>query len=260
MDIIIASTSLGSMGHCSPNGPQNIMAALREYYDETAQEQEIECTEDNFELNNLNIYQFFEKQDKPFIAIGGDHSITYHIFKAQQEKRRKEGKDDMGLVIFDAHADLMDTFTPPTHEDYLRVLIEEGLVDPQKIVIIGLRNIHSIEYAYLKKKAIKHYPPELIEKEGFQNYTDTITEIITSWKSDFYISFDIDAIDPSAAPGTGYAEPGGLSSREAITMLERLKRSKRFTSADIVEVNPQLDINGKTAWLGAKLLYELAYR
>ena len=82
------------------------------------------------------------------VFVGGDHSVTYGLYK-------KSGCDS--LIIFDAHADCVNDFSPPTHEDFVRVLIEEGHVKAENIFIIGLRNVDPIEKEYLKDKKIKHH-------------------------------------------------------------------------------------------------------
>ena len=104
----------------------------------------------NIEQTNQNIEEYFMQNDEIPIVLGGDHSITYACFKAFS--KRFPGA---GLLVFDAHPDLMNDFTPPTHEDYLRVLITQGYLKPEKIVIIGTRNWHQNEQQFLKQNRIK---------------------------------------------------------------------------------------------------------
>ena len=95
--------------------------------------------ETGIEINDKNIEESLNKITKeipelPFIAIGGDHTITYSIIKKIADK-------NTGIIIFDAHPDLMQKFSVPTHENYLRHLIEENIITSQQIVLIGIRNI-----------------------------------------------------------------------------------------------------------------------
>ena len=96
---------------------------------------------------------------------------------------------------------------------------------------------------------------EEFHKRGVEDVMTEAKEIVGNKKT--YVSYDIDFVDPAFAPGTGYIEPGGLSSREIIYMIKRLALLKNFRGADIVEINPDKDINGMTVKLGAKLLSEM---
>lgn len=263
MKLYTVPTGLASMGKCSTKGPKKVVEALNNFYlNESLVKtqfdiENIKCDSNNLQKTNESIYKTIKSCDEPFIAVGGDHSITYSIFKAVQEKRRKNDKKDMGIIVLDAHADLMDNFNPPTHEDYLRVLIEEGLVDAKQVILIGVRNIDEEEAKYLKKKKIRYFSMDHIFKTGLDNLADGLTELLNAWKGGFYLSIDIDVCDPAFAPGTGYCEPGGLSSRELIYLVQRLKKCKTLVSTDVVEVNPDLDLRDLTSHLAAKIVKEL---
>ncbi|GAG19205.1 unnamed protein product, partial [marine sediment metagenome] len=99
----------------------------------------------NIEQTNQNIHDYLMQNDDVPIIIGGDHSITYACFKAFSKKFQNPG-----LIIFDAHPDLVNDFSPPTHEDFLRVLIKEGHLKKENIVLVGTRNWHSNEQEFLK--------------------------------------------------------------------------------------------------------------
>ena len=94
-----------------------------------------------------------------------------------------------------------------------------------------------------------------IFEHGIKNVVDAVTEKVASWTA-VYLSIDIDACDPSFAPGTGHREPGGLSSRELIYFIQRLNKLK-LGMIDIVEVNPSMDVANMTSKLAAKLMTEL---
>jgi arginase family enzyme len=185
------------------------------------------------------------------ILIGGDHSMTYPAFKAFAKNN-----PGAGIIVFDAHPDLQDNELPPTHEDYLRVLIEQGIVEKERVIIVGARNMSKEELRFINDHKLKNYAMRELGFEGVREATDGIMSVARHW-SKVYISVDIDVLDPAFAPGTGYCEPGGLTSRELIYMLQRLKMLRNIGMADLVEVNPAKDRDGLTVAIAAKLLLEL---
>ena len=211
------------------------------------------------DLNNLeegghlifeNSKEIFEKNFKAFF-LGGDHSISYPIVKAFNHV-----VDNPLLIIFDAHADLNESGKEPTHEEWLRGLIEDGF-DSKNVILISTRNMYKDEIEFLKEKEIT-----LIKMDVLQEDLEGVCDLVMERARDsggFYVSIDIDAVDPAHAPGTGYLEPGGMSSRDLIYFIKRLSLLENFRGGDIVEINPHLDVNGMTVKLGAKLLGELLW-
>ena len=131
--------------------------------------------------------------------------------------------------------------------------MEEGFPG-ENVVIVGARNIWPEEKEFLNKNKI-----QVIEMRQVYENKEDICDIIMEKvrKGDgFYVSIDIDVVDPAFAPGTGYLEPGGMTSRELIYFLQRLLLLNNFKGADIVEINPDKD-NGRTVKLGAKILSEM---
>jgi len=191
-----------------------------------------------------------EKSDRT-IFLGGDHSISYATVKAFLKQN-----PGAGLIVFDSHADLMPTLPSPVHEDWLRSLIEKGIIDADKVRLVGLQNIDEEERKFADAHKIKTISAKQIFADGIQDVCDMLMEDARSWSS-FYVSVDIDVVDPAHAPAVAYPEPGGLSSRELIYFLQRLALLKNFKAADIVEIIPKKDVNGITVKLGAKILSEL---
>lgn len=179
-------------------------------------------------------------------VLGGDHSITKPAVEgfARDEERP-------GLVVFDAHPDCMDS--RDTHEDYLRCLIEDGTVAPEDVILVGIRSWHGQERSFLQEQGIQHFTMQELSREGVQDVCDTVMINMRRCTS-VYVSVDIDVVDPAFAPGTGYPEPGGLSTRELLYFLQRLRETDCVTMMDLVEVNPRID--KKTVRVGAKLLVE----
>lgn len=205
----------------------------------------------NITETNKNIFDYVMQQDEPLILLGGDHSITYSAFKAFAQKFKNSG-----LVIFDAHPDCENYFKPPTHEDFVNVLIKDKVISKNNIIIIGIRNWDKNEYNFLKNNKIKHFTMKEIFEEGVREICDGVMSVARNFGA-LYISIDIDIVDPAFAPGTGYTEPGGLTSRELLYFLSRLKKLNNLKTIDIVEINPKKDINNITSKLGAKILVEM---
>jgi agmatinase len=193
------------------------------------------------------------KEKDGAVFLGGDHSITYSLVKAFASVH----SSNPGIVIFDAHADACSDFNPPTHEDLLLALVKEKVILPSNIILVGIRNLHPDELAFLKEHKITYYTMKDITSDG----KEEIIEAVMSKAKDFgslYVSFDIDVLDPAFAPGTGYLEPGGLSTRELLFFVHKLKNLSNWKASDIVEVNPSKDVRDLTATAAAKLLVELS--
>lgn len=206
----------------------------------------VKVVRNNIEKTNENIYNFVNIMD---VIIGGDHSITYSCFK----KFSKYFKNP-GLLIFDAHPDCMHNFKPPSHEDFVRVLIEEGLVKKENVILVGLRQCDKLEKEFLDKNKIKCYYMDKLE--DIEDMCDGIMEICKDFDG-VYLSIDIDVVDPAFAPGTGYIEPEGLSTRELFYFLRRLMKLGNIKMIDLVEINPEKDINYMTLNIGKKILKEV---
>ena len=130
------------------------------------------------------------------------------------------------------------------------------LINPKNIILIGTRNFGQNELQIIKQHNIKHFTAKHIFEYEIKDIADTITET-ASQHSKTYLSIDIDIINPSEAPGTGCPEPAGLTSRETLYLIQRIRKLKNLARVDIVEVNPDKDINNQTVRLAARILKEL---
>lgn len=206
---------------------------------------EVKIVQGNIEETNKNI----EKASGD-IFIGGDHSITYSLVKGL--------KDEVGIISFDAHPDCFKTenFDIPTHEDWLMQLIKNKIVKKENVILVGCRNYDKKELEFIQENNIKFFNMNQIQ-ENRENVCDNIMEIANKFKN-LYLSLDIDVVDPAFAPGTGYLEPGGLTSRDLIYFVQRIRLLKNLKRVDLVEINPKKDINNMTVKLGAKLIKELS--
>ncbi|MGM5480558.1 MAG: arginase family protein [Nanobdellota archaeon] len=241
-------------GQGARHAPESIKKALEELY-ATESGHEPTFEHDTVEVDNANVTESHGAIEKHIagvkdkaILLGGDHSISYPAIKGFAKNH-----DDFKLVVFDAHPDTVNDFKPPTQEDYLKVLVEEGVVKPENILLIGIRNWDRLEKEYLDMKRIRYWTCKEMFDKGIRTVIDEINDFVNTVT---YVSFDIDAIDPVEAIGTGYLEHGGLSSREAISILQTLIATKNVSMIDIVEVNPDKDINEMTSKLAAKIVME----
>jgi len=147
----------------------------------------------------------------------------------------------------------MEPMKEPTHEEWLRKLIEDGF-PARNILLVGVRNIWQDEMVFLKEKGIRMISMNQF-LDNLKDTCDTIMEF--SGGKELYVSVDIDVVDPGFAPGTGYREPGGLTSRQFIYLIQRINKIKNLKGIDIVEINPDKDEGNKTVKLGAKILGKL---
>lgn len=187
------------------------------------------------------------------LSVGGDHLTTLPVLRAVAHK------GPIGMIHFDAHTDTNDTYfgnNPYTHGTPFRRAIEEGLLDPKRIVQIGIRgSIYDPgEHDWAKAQGIRIIYMEEFVKRGATSVMEEARSIVG--KADTYITFDIDSIDPSMAPGTGTPEIGGFTTREAQEMV-RLLKGVNIVGADVVEVAPPFDVEGMTALVGATMMFEL---
>lgn len=176
--------------------------------------------------------------DKLF-SLGGDHSVTYPIVKALSKKHPK-----LTILHFDAHPDLYDEFEGNrfSHACPFARIMEEGLAS--RLIQVGIRTMNSHQQAQANRLGVEVY-----DMRRWQEFLELKLE------SPLYISLDMDAIDPAFAPGVSHHEPGGFTSREMISILQRIEG--HVIGADLVEYNPTRDVSGITGMLAAKLFKEL---
>ena len=172
-------------------------------------------------------------------TLGGDHSITYPIIKAHSQKYSK-----LDILQIDAHCDLYDNFEGDKHSHacpFARIM-ESGLA--VRLVQVGIRtlNTHQAEQA-------ERFNVDIHQMK------DLDLSRIPKFENPLYISLDMDGFDPAFAPGVSHHEPGGLSSREVINLIQGI--DTEVIGADIVEYNPNRDFQNMTAYLAAKMMKEI---
>lgn len=185
------------------------------------------------------------------ILLGGEHSATYSSFKEFSKKN-----PGAGIIVFDAHPDCCKS-NNCFKKEYLKKLVDEGIVDKKRLIIAGIRNWDGQEKEFIELNKINYFDMKKITDLGIQEFCDIITETANKWPA-LYLSIDLDVVDPAFAPGVYCAETGGLTSREFIYLLQRLKRLRNLKMMDLVEINPENDVNGITIKLAAKIIKELS--
>jgi len=178
-------------------------------------------------------------QNSPIVTLGGDHSISYPVIKAIHQEY-----GSLEILHIDAHGDLYDSFDGDrySHACPFARIMEDKLA--HRLVQIGVRTLNTHQREQAKKFGV-----EIIEMK------DLDLQKLPVFKKPLYLSVDIDALDPSCAPGVSHQEPGGLMVRELLHIIQAIEVP--IMGADIVEYNPERDINKMTAMVCAKIFREI---
>ncbi|WP_144633706.1 agmatinase [Bordetella genomosp. 13] len=208
----------------------------------------------HLERAHADIRRFFEPiyaAGKRTLVAGGDHSITFPIFQAMAPRQ------PLGMVHIDAHTDTWDEFLGSkfNHGSPFRRAVEAGLLDPKRTIQIGIRGAQNSDegWRYSLETGMRVVFIEEFDALGVAEVVREAWRVVGEGPA--YLSVDVDGLDPVYAPGTGTPEVGGLSTREALSLLRGLE-GMDFRGADVVEVAPPYDPSGNTALLGATLMYE----
>lgn len=196
-----------------------------------------------FTLTGKAVAGILKKGAVPII-LGGDHSITYPIIKAFAGVFPK-----LDILHFDAHPDMYPELYGDrlSHASPFARIVEDGLV--KDLVQVGQRDVPPDQRAFAAAHRVR-----MIEMKDIKESPRL------EFKNPLYISFDLDALDPAFAPGVSHHEPGGLSTRQAIEIIQSLKAAAGIVGFDIVELNPLRDPSGITAAAAFKLIKEIAAR
>lgn len=187
------------------------------------------------------------------LSAGGDHLVTLPILRAIGREH------PLGLVHFDAHSDTSDSYfggEKYTHGTPFRRAVEEGLIDPKRVIQIGVRG--SMYSADEKEWALAAGIRIVHIEEFFRLGPDKVMALAHDIVGDgpAYVSFDVDGLDPVYAPGTGTPEIGGFSTADAQRMIRALD-GLDLVGGDVVEVAPPFDPSGNTALVGATMMFEI---
>jgi len=174
------------------------------------------------------------------LTLGGDHAITYPILRAMARHH-----NSITILHFDAHPDLHDNYEGNhlSHASSFARIMEENLA--KRLVQVGIRTLTEHQKQQAEKFSVEIHPMSSFDIEQFA----------PALNGPLYISFDLDALDPAFAPGVSHFEPGGLSVRDVLNIIQNI--NVPIIGADIVEYNPVHDINSMTAMVAAKLVKEI---
>ena len=228
----------GSANLCSETGVD--LAGNSRFVD--VGDRKVEDDPGSFLAIEKEIHQITSRGALPLV-LGGDHAISYPVLRAIHGVH-----GPVNILHFDAHPDLYDDYegNPWSHASPFARIMENGLAG--RLVQVGIRTLSQ----HLRLQA-ERFGVEIHEMRNLD-----ISSIGRDFDGPVYISCDIDALDPAFAPGVSHLEPGGLSVRDILSIIQRLPN--RIVGADIVEYNPGQDINDMTAMVAAKLLKEIAGR
>ena len=200
------------------------------------------------------------------LTLGGDHSIAMGSIPGILAAR-----PDTALIWVDAHGDFNTPQTSPSgnlHGMPLAMVLgytgadlpgfewfkSTGLA-PDRVALLGVRSLDAGERRMLREAGVRVYSMSEIDRYGLAATLEkAMAAINPAGRYTYHVSFDIDAVDPTDAPGTGTLVKGGLTYREAHTILEMMAATGQLTSLDLAEVNPELDLNGQTTALGIELI------
>lgn len=189
------------------------------------------------------------------LVIGGDHSIAMGTVSGVSAHFRNRN-ESFGLVWFDAHGDMNIPGVSPSGNihgmplahllgrgdpDLAGILGFTGKVDPDKVALVGIRDIDAGEREIIRESGIHTFTMRDIDEKGMARVAKEIVEVVGKDTAGFHISFDVDGCDPSVIPGSGTLVPGGVSFREAHLLLEVCADSGKMASMEVVELNPFLD-------------------
>jgi len=177
--------------------------------------------------------------DAKIFTLGGDHSITFPIVKAHHKKY-----PFLDILHIDAHADLYHEYEgdPYSHACPFARIMENGFA--ARLVQVGIRTLNTHQAEQAKKYSVEIHQMKDLDVFRMPNF-----------KNPLYISLDMDGFDPAFAPGVSHHEPGGLSSRQVIDLIQSI--DTEVIGADIVEYNPNRDFQDMTAFLAAKMMKEI---
>lgn len=205
------------------------------------------------------------------LIIGGDHSTLLGTLAGVSRHAQQQGKR-IGVIYVDAHGDFNTPESSPTgniHGMCLAASCGIGLdklvnlhhngpkVNPHNVYIIGARDLDATEKVVMRNAGVHVRTAGDIAGRGLNAITDEVITDLTERCDAIHLSFDIDSVDPVYAPGTAIHIPGGLTSREAITLMEKVYKCGKLSSADFVELNPFRDENNRTANLIVTLIAHL---
>lgn len=213
------------------------------------------------------VNEALDNGDVPLV-LGGDHSVAVGTVSGVSEHFRRQDKK-IGLIWLDAHADMNTPDSSPSGNihgmplaciagigppELTSIFDFQPKVDPHNIVIVGLRDVDSLEKLQVRQSGVSAYTMRDIDERGLRAVIEEAIRIACEGTVGFHLSLDMDFVDPQDAPGVGTPVRGGVTYREAHLAMEMLCDSRRIVSMEVVEVNPVIDEVNRTADLAVELV------
>ena len=201
------------------------------------------------------------------VVLGGDHSLAAGSVAASADFIHRTAQKPLGLIWVDAHGDMNTPQTSPSgnvHGMPLAALLGQEPTElasigtlpsvlPEHTALIGIRNLDEKEKEKIRASGVRVFTMKDIDREGIAVVAERALDIASAGTGGIHVSFDLDACDPTFAPGVGTPVKGGLDYREAHMVMELVADSQRLIALDLVEVNPTLDLRNTTAEFAAEL-------
>ncbi len=200
-----------------------------------------------------DVFRRLAEADVTPLTAGGDHLCSLPILRGLAPDA------PVGMIHFDSHTDLFHSYFDGrlyTHGTPFRRAVEEGLLDPRRVIQIGIRGTcyDGEDRDFAQAEGVRVVPVEELFARGVPDVMAEAREIVGAAPT--YVSYDIDFVDPAFAPGTGTPEVGGPNAFQSLQVVRELS-GLNLIGADLVEVSPPFDPAGGTAWLGASIMFEL---
>lgn len=187
------------------------------------------------------------------LVLGGDHSIAIGTLAGVARAR----KSAPGLIWVDAHGDINSAMTSPSgnvHGMPVSIALEDRSIVPERTVLLGLRDVDAGERRRIKELGVRAVSMSEIDRFGMDRVMEESIALVGDGPGSVHVSFDMDGIDPSEAPGVGTPVRGGITYREAHLAMEMIAASGVLCSLEMTEINPILDDSNRTAELAVELI------
>ncbi|MBV8642602.1 MAG: arginase [Candidatus Eremiobacteraeota bacterium] len=187
------------------------------------------------------------------LVLGGDHSIAMGTIAGVARARGRAP----GVIWVDAHGDINTPLTSPSgnvHGMPVHFALQEHAVDPKRMAFIGLRDVDDGEKRAIRELGVRAFTMADVDRLGMSRVVDEALTLVADGEHSVHVSFDMDGVDPHEAPGVGTPVRGGITYREAHSLMEGVAASGTLGSLEITEINPILDRENRTAVLAVELI------
>lgn len=261
------NSELKSLGHqVEDAGNIHVKIAEEQHFGDRRAKYLTEIAETSQEVAH-RVYQTLEAGCFP-LSLGGDHSVAIGT-QAGAAKFFRDRDQSLGCIWLDAHADMNTPDTSPSGnvhgmpfaatlgvgaESLTKIFGFSPKIKPEKCVLIGARDLDSRERRMVKESGVHVFTMRNIDELGMRAVMEKSLMLANTDTVGFVVSFDMDVVDPDEAPGVGTPVPGGITFREAHLAMEMVADSKKMVAMELVEINPIIDVQNKTAVLGVGLV------